>query len=84
MQFEPVGGFPPIIRVDDNISNKTTETRGFVATNIVNIGNIMSNKKKDSMFITFGPNDNDSEGGANTVDLDEKPYEYDDIQFEEF
>jgi len=47
MQFEPVGGYPPIIRVDDaKINEKTLETRGFATTNIVSISKIMDSKKK--------------------------------------
>lgn len=60
MQFEPIGGFPPIIRADDTeIREKTLESRGFATTNIVSISNIMDNKKKENLFIAFGTEDED-------------------------
>lgn len=58
MQFEPMGGFPPIIISDDVvISDKTLESRGFQSTNIVNIGNIMKAKKKEDFLATFDMED---------------------------
>lgn len=46
MQFEPMGGFPSIIRADEDISEKTLESRGFATTNIVSISNIMDSKEE--------------------------------------
>uniref|UniRef100_A0A6C0LQP0 Uncharacterized protein n=1 Tax=viral metagenome TaxID=1070528 RepID=A0A6C0LQP0_9ZZZZ len=63
MQFDPLGGFPPIIREDDQkISEKTLETRGFSAINIVNIGSIMDTQKKKKLYVAFG--NEEEEGGA--------------------
>jgi hypothetical protein len=60
MQFEPVGGFPPIIREDQaKIPEKTLESRGFATTNIVSINKIMDSKKKENIFIAFGSEDED-------------------------
>jgi len=59
MQFEPLGGFPPLIRVEDIKPTKTSETRGFGTTNIVSISNIMDSKKKENLFIAFGSEDED-------------------------
>jgi hypothetical protein len=83
MEFEPMGGFPPIIRIDDaKVSEKTLESRGFGTTNIVSISNIMDSKKKENLFIAFGSEDED---GARMIDnmLDEEPHEYKDIVYKE-
>jgi hypothetical protein len=44
--FIPIGGFPPIIKIEPKIEQKTLESRGFQTKNIVSIGDIMKNKKK--------------------------------------
>jgi len=50
--FEPIGGFPPIVRTEESdINKKTLESRGFATTNIVSISNIMDTKKKENLFI---------------------------------
>lgn len=55
MQFEPMGGFPPIIREEDAKPTKEAlELRGFATTDIVSIDKIMSAKKKGPLFIAFG------------------------------
>lgn len=56
MQFEPLGGFPPIIRLGNQKKpdDKTLESRGFASSNIVSIGNIMKAKKEQDLFIAFG------------------------------
>lgn len=84
MQFEPLGGFPPIVRVEDiKPKEKALESRGFATTNIVNIGNIMDTEKKENLFIAFGTEDEDG------VDLfienmfDQKPHVYKDIVYED-
>ena len=79
MQFEPLGGFPPIIRVDDaKIGEKTLEARGFTTTNIVNISNIMDTKKKENLFIAFGTEEEDG------VDLlIDNPHEYKKVAYDE-
>lgn len=83
MQFEPIGGFPPIIRADDaKISEKTLESRGFSTTNIVSISNIMDSKK-ENLFMAFG---SEEEEGADFVIqgmFDEKPYEYNNIVYKD-
>ncbi|XWV24870.1 n trans domain containing protein [Tupanvirus deep ocean] len=84
MQFEPVGGFPPIIRVDDaRISEKTLESRGFATTNIVSISNIMDSKKKENLFIAFGSEEEEGIDFAIEAMFDEKPYEYKEIVYKE-
>ncbi|AYV85122.1 MAG: hypothetical protein Satyrvirus4_19 [Satyrvirus sp.] len=56
MQFEPLGGFPPIVRIDDTkIKDKSLESRGFATTNIVNIGKIMAARKEEDLLSAFGP-----------------------------
>ena len=52
MNFKPMGGFPPIKKKDLQTPSKKLDTRGFVSTNIVNIGSILNSTKKDD-FITF-------------------------------
>ena len=86
MQFEPIAGFPPIIREDDaNISEKTLESRGFATTNIVKIADIMKSKKIENLSLGFGP---DVEEGA--VDFmiqalfDDKPHEYEGISYKSY
>ena len=60
MSFQPMGGFPSIVRLDDKkISEKTLESRGFTASNIVSIGNIMESKKKENLFLAFGTEEED-------------------------
>jgi hypothetical protein len=83
--FEPMGGFPPIIRdTDAKISKKTLESRGFATTNIVSITNIMEKKKKKDSFIAFGSEDETGYGDLelNTV-LFDKPNEYNKISFKD-
>jgi len=50
MQFEPLGGFPPLVRVEDikitDNEKKNVSTRGFSSTNIINIRNILNKQKK--------------------------------------
>lgn len=76
MPFEPIGGFPPIMKKDDaTVSEKSLETRGFETTSIVNISDIMKNKKKENLYIAFGSEDEEAIGGF----LD-TPHEYDEIE----
>lgn len=81
MSFEPMGGFPSIARIDEKITDKTLESRGFAVPNIVSINNIMESKKKENLFLAFGA---DEEEG---IDLKveglfyNSPYEYDNISF---
>lgn len=84
MVFEPIGGYPPIVRSDDaKIESKTLESRGFSKTNIVNIGNIMDSNKKDNLFIAFG---NEDEDGVNYMIenmLEKEPNYYNNIVYKE-
>jgi hypothetical protein len=82
MQFEPMGGFPPIIRIDDDaVSEKTLESRGFASANVVDISNIMKAKKKEDYFIAF---DSEEEKGV-IIDsiFDENPSQYNKIDYKE-
>lgn len=82
MQFEPIGGFPPLIRVDDvKISEKTLESRGFATTNIVSINKIMDSKKKENLFVAFGSEEEDGTDFAIEGMFNEKPYEYKDVVY---
>lgn len=55
VQFEPLGGYPPIVRSEDStISERTLESRGFETTKIVNIADIMQSKKKEDLYTVFG------------------------------
>jgi hypothetical protein len=84
MQFEPIGGFPPIVRTDDTkINGKTLESRGFATTNIVSISNIMDSKKKENLFMAFGTEDEDGIDYNILNMFDENPYEYKDISYKE-
>jgi hypothetical protein len=77
MQFEPIGGFPSIILIDENnIKGKTLETRGFVATNIVNISDIMDFKKKENLFLAFGSEDDDNMSRIIENTFTENPHDY--------
>ena len=83
MDFEPIGGFPPIIIIDEeNIKEKTLESRGFATTNIVSIGNIMQSEKKKDLFLAFGSEEEDGYNFLIEEMLDKKPHEYKDIKFE--
>lgn len=80
MQFEPIGGFPSIIKIDNTeIKKETLETRGF-GTNIVGIGNIMKSNKKENLFMAFG---NDDEEGFNYADstFDNEPHDFQGIEY---
>ena len=82
MQFEPIGGFPSIVRVDDaKISEKTLESRGFATTNIVSINNIMDSKKKENLFMAFGTDEEDGIDFQIQAMFTENPHEYKDISF---
>jgi hypothetical protein len=82
MQFEPIGGFPPVIRVDDSkIKEKTMESRGFATTNIVSISNIMDSKKKENLFVAFGTDDEDGVDFNIMGMFDEPPHEYDNVVY---
>lgn len=55
MQFEPLGGYPPIVRTEEStISERAMETQGFATTKIVNIADIMQSKKKEDLYMAFG------------------------------
>ena len=83
MQFEPMGGFPPIIRENDTkISEKTLESRGFATTNIVSISNIMDTKKKENLYMAFGSEEEDGIDFIIQGMFDEKPNDYKDIIYE--
>ena len=86
MQFEPLGGFPPIIRADDGKQvENNLGTRGFASTNIVSITNILQSKKKGNAFIAFD-NAEEEEGGYDLLSdnlLYQKPFEFSDINYKE-
>jgi hypothetical protein len=84
MTFEPMGGFPPIVREEDTKVPKTTlESRGF-ATNIVSLTNIMEKKKKKDSFILLG---SEEESGMSEMELNSamfrKPQSYNKVMFKE-
>lgn len=84
MQSNPIGGFPPIIRIDDKkISDKTLESRGFSTTNIVSINNIMDLKKKENLFIAFGTEDEDGVDYTLGNMFTENPYEYKKVVYDD-
>jgi hypothetical protein len=83
MAFEPMGGFPPIVREDDVKESKTTlESRGF-STNIVSLTNIMEKKKKKDTFILLGTEEESgmSEMELNSALLPHKPQTYSKVKF---
>lgn len=62
MQFEPMGGFPPIVRITDTkIPENVLDTRGFTSSNIVSINQIMKSKRKEDLFSAFGTDDKDED-----------------------
>lgn len=84
MQFEPIGGFPSIIRIDDsNISEKTLESRGFSTSNIVSISNIMDVKKKENLFMAFGSEEEDGIDFVIEGMFNDEPFEYNDIEYKD-
>lgn len=78
MDFKPVGGFPALIPIKKDIDKKTFETRSFGTTNIVNIGDIMKEKKKENLFIAFGDNEDEYAVGG----MLETPHQYSDIEYQ--
>lgn len=81
MNSEPIGGFPSIIRSDVKVNEKTLESRGFAASNIVSIGNIMESKKKENLFLAFGNNEEDGVDLAIEGLFYNSPHEYDGISY---
>ena len=82
MAFEPKGGFPSLIREDDiPITEQTLESRGFGTTNIVNISNIMENKKKENLFIAFGSEEEDGAQFLVEKLFTDHPNEYQNIEY---
>jgi len=83
--FEPIGGFPPIVRTEESdINKKTLESRGFATTNIVSISNIMDTKKKENLFTAFGFEEED--GGIDLLIegmFTETAPKYDDIVYKD-
>lgn len=80
MVFEPIGGYPPIYRkTQEQTDPRSLESRGFMATNIVNVGKIMDSKKKSDLFMAFGSEE--SEFDMNRIT---DPHEYDGIEYREF
>lgn len=86
MSFEPLGGFPSIVRKEDSINQADDlKTRGFSTTNIVNISNIMEKKKKD-IFLSLSSED--ESGVSENLFFEEmmftKPNDYEKISYIEF
>ena len=86
MSFEPMGGFPPIVRINDKPDEKTLESRGFprfITTDIVSIKKILE-KKKDDPFIASGIMEDEGavDFAINNL-LFNKPHEYDKILYNE-
>lgn len=80
MPFVPMGGFPPLVILEDEpVPEKTLETRGLPSTNIVSIGNIINVKKKESLFSAFGSEEEESGEILLNDAFDYTPYEYDGI-----
>lgn len=78
--FEPIGGYPPIIRLSDDIDEQQLEVRSFSNPNFVDIKNIISTKKKD-VFLKFGVNE---EGLDQMYDsLVTTPHDYETIDFDD-
>lgn len=62
-EFEPTGGYPPLIRLENKINESQIERRSVENKSIINIKNIIDAKKKNT-FIKLGMND---EGGAEEI-----------------
>lgn len=84
MPFEPRGGFPPLIRLQENVEEKTLETRGFATTNIVNIANIMDTKKKEELFFAFGSDEEETGHPLVRNILDTDPLDYQNNGYDRF
>ena len=83
MEFEPVAGFPPLIREDDTpVAEKTLESRGFATTNIVKIADIMKTKQKENLYTAFGTTEEGAIDQKIQSFFDDKPHEYDSINYE--
>ena len=83
-QFEPIGGFPPIVREEDvKIGEKSLESRGFSTTNIVSINKIMDSKKKENLFIAFGSDEEDGIDEFVTGMIERTPNDYNEISFKD-
>jgi len=68
--FEPMGGYPPIIKKSDLRRSKTTlGSRGFSSANILKIQDILKKGKNIPII------DTTSIGGDNLIDNDPKNYQ---------
>lgn len=81
MSFVPMGGFPPIIRINKKKpTTNTLESRGFANThNIVNISDILKTKKKQDLTLAFGNEEHESEL-LNRI-FHQTPHEYNNINY---
>lgn len=80
MNFIPIGGFPPMVRANNNqINNQILNTRGFSNTNIVSIADIMNSKKKENLFIAFGSEDENGIDYSMGRLFTDNPIDYDKI-----
>lgn len=79
--FEPIGGYPPLIRIENKIGEEKIESRSFENKNIINIKNIIDSKKK-STFIKLGM---DEENGAEYIYdmLDSSPIQFENMNYHE-
>jgi hypothetical protein len=58
MSFEPIGGYPPIIKKVNTVENDVDlEKRGFQTTNFLSISKILENNRKTTFSDAFGPED---------------------------
>jgi hypothetical protein len=89
MQFEPLGGFPPLIRVEDiktDESKKNIGSRGFSSANIINIKNIINKQKKPSIQTESGGSsyiENDIDFINTEKLLYNEPHQYEKIHYKE-
>lgn len=64
MTFEPTGGFPPLIDLEEENQPPKINERGFAS--IVDISSILNAKKKQDLTMAFGETGKEeSEGGGN-------------------
>ena len=68
-----MGGFPPLVRKSDKrIEKKVLETRGYSGKDkIASIAEIMNTRKKQTLFLAFGNQDQDELGGGRSDALDD-------------
>lgn len=70
------GGFPPfVIKGKKPVEKDISQTRGFISSGNISIGNILNSRKQTDPFLDIGPSiDTDEPFSFERIVFDEKKY----------